>query len=132
MAKGRRKPAVPAERRREWLQRHERGETPPQIASKDGFDVRTVRSAIGKAREEREASEAKVLTLRQALEWHFKDLEAFARELDSHVASSSAIPLAARGDRLWGALREHVPKSPLWTGIDRQERLLQDLAEVKQ
>ncbi len=48
------KPAVRPELRREWLRRNEtEGESPPEIAKQDGYDVRTVRKQIEIERQER-------------------------------------------------------------------------------
>lgn len=127
----RRKPPVKPEKRKEWLKRFEEdGESPPQIAKADGYDVRTVRKQIDVARQDREAREARFVVLRQALEKHYGDLVSFAEKLDSEIIHSS-LPMGAKGNRLWGALHEHLPRSPLWKGINRMEGLNEELASIE-
>jgi uncharacterized protein (UPF0335 family) len=131
MAKRVKKPAVRPEVRKQWLKRFEEdGESPPQIAKADGYDVRTVRKQIDVARQEREAREARFAVLRNALELHYGDLVSFAQKLDSEVVHAS-LSVGARSDRLWVALRQHLPRSPLWKLIDRMERLNDELRSVE-
>lgn len=125
MTKRIKKPAVDAEKRRNWLKRvEEDGQTPPQIAKVDGYDVRTVRTNVQLAREEREAREARTLVLRNALEFHYADIVAFTERLESALLEPSVIPLPERGDRLFTALREHLPRSPIWKALNRWEHLI--------
>jgi uncharacterized protein (UPF0335 family) len=131
MVKRVKKPAVRPEIRKQWLKRFEEdGESPPQIAKADGYDVRTVRKQIALARQEREVREARFAVLRNALELHYRDLVSFAQKLDSQVVHAS-LPMDAKGDRLWLALREHLPRSPLWKLIDRMERLNDELRSIE-
>jgi len=124
MRKRIKKPAVKPEKRREWLKRSEEdGESPPQIARADGFDVRTVRKQIETARQERETREARSSVLRHALEQHYADLVALAQKVERALITPTSIPLAERGDRMWTALREHLPRSPMWKSLDRWEHL---------
>lgn len=125
------KPPVQPEKRKEWLRRvEELGESPPQIAKAEGFDVRTVRKQVELARQEREVREARFMVLRQALERHYQDLVSFAERLNSEVVHAS-LPMGIERDRLWAALREHLPRSPLWRAIDRMERLNQELRTLE-
>lgn len=131
MAKRIKKPLVRPAKRKQWLNRFEEdGESPPQIAKADGYDVRTVRKQIDLARQEREAREARFAVLRNALERHYGDLVSFAQKLDSGVIYSS-VPVGTRSDRLWVALREHLPRSPLWKLFDRMERLNDELRSIE-
>jgi len=130
MAKRIKKPLVKPETRRQWLKRFEEdGESPPQIAKTDHYDVRTVRKQIEMARQEREAREARSVVLRQALEKHYGDLVSFVQGLDADIVRASR-PMGARSDRLWIALHEHLPRSPLWKLIDRMERLNDELTSI--
>lgn len=123
MGKRVKKPAVIPELARQWLRRYEeQGESPPQIAKADGYDVRTVRKQIELARQEREVREARFMVLRNALERHYEDLVNYARDLDVVITQSSQLA-NAKSNRLWSALRQHLPRSPLWKAIDRMERL---------
>lgn len=123
MARGRGRPAVRPDQYRQWLQRVEEGETPPHIAATDGYDVRTVRKYIEMARQEREFREARSMVLRGALEEHYADLVTFARLLDSRLNNRLSGPVPERKERMWSALRSHLPQSPIWKLLDRWEQL---------
>lgn len=117
----RKKPPVSVAERREWLKLHEEGgQTPPGIAEKYGYDVRTVRKALDLARQDREEREASVMILRDAKEKHYGDLIAYAEEMDEEIRQAY-IPEASK--RLYVALHEHLPRSPLWKGIDKLKEL---------
>lgn len=126
MAKRTKKPAVRLEVRRQWLRRFEEdGESPPQIAKAAGFDVRTVRKQIEIAREEREMREARATVLRQALEDHYADLCAFAKKLDAEISwPPRHISLLLKDDRMWRALKEHLPRSVIWKAFSKWEELV--------
>ena len=128
----RKKAAVGPETSRNWVRRLDEGETPPQIAEADSFDVRTVRKYIAIAQEEREMREARSAVLRQALEMHYADLVGFAGKLEAGLRSPSFSPLRDRGDRLWRALKDHLPRSPLWRGLDRWEALQRERAKTEE
>jgi len=132
MGKRWKKPPVRPEVRREWLRRcEEEGESPPQIASKEKFDVRTVRTQIELARQEREVREARVIVFRNALQSHYQDLCHFANELDHAIAGESTISVLLRGDLMWTALKQHLPRSPLWRKFDRWDHVLQEISKVE-
>lgn len=133
MPKRIKKPLVKPEMRRQWLRRFEEdGESSPQIAKSDRYDVRTVRKQIEVARQEREAREARSMVLRTALEKHYADLVGFAQRLEGALATPWTIAFAERGDRMWSALREHLPRSPIWKGIDRWEHLRTELTRLQE
>ena len=130
MTKRIRKPAVNPEMRRNWLKRsEENGESAPQIANTDGFDVRTVRKQIEAERQERERREARSVVLRQALEGHYEDLCGLAQKIDSALAGDGANLPTLRNDRLWSALREHLPRSIMWKYLDRWQRLQGEITQ---
>lgn len=132
MARRGRKPPVKPEVRREWLRRYEEdGDSPPQIAAADHFDVRTVRKQISLAREEREVREARSAVLRNAVERHYRDLCNFAEDLDTEITRETTIPSTLKDSRMWPALREHLPRSPLWKKLGRWERVLEELANLE-
>ena len=82
MAKRIKKPLVMPEKRREWYKRsEEEGESAPQIAKADKYDVRTVRKQIEIEKQEREIREARSVVLRSALENHYRDLCRYAEGL---------------------------------------------------
>jgi len=126
MAKRIKKPAVRPELARQWLRRYEEdGESPPQIAKADGYDVRTVRKQLEKMNRERELREARQVVLRQALESHYVDICSFAEKLRAEISgrTPSMVSSTLKDDAMWKALRQHLPRSPLWRYIDRVERL---------
>lgn len=131
MAKRSKKPAVELEKRRQWLKRHEEdGESPPQIAKIDGYDVRTVRKQIELERQERERREARFAVLRGALEKHYTDLCGFAQKLDSELGSDGAHLATLKDDPMWSALREHLPRYKMWKNLARWENLHIELEQL--
>jgi len=131
MARRTRKPPIKPELRREWLRRNEdNGESPPQIAAKDGYDVRTVRKQIERAKQEREAREARSLVLRNALESHYRDLCKYAERLNSMMIEESRLSLPVPDIYMESALRQHLPRSPIWKDLNKWERLQQRLTEL--
>jgi hypothetical protein len=132
MAKRIKRPPVKLEKRQEWLRRYELDESPPKIAEADGYDVRTVRKQILLAQEEREGKEARVAVLREAMERHHRMMCDFAGKLDAEVQGEAPIPKTLQDDRMWKALKQHMPRSSLWYYLDRWDSLQQQLAELKQ
>ncbi|MDP2917687.1 MAG: hypothetical protein Q8O16_07155 [Dehalococcoidia bacterium] len=125
------KPAVRPELRRDWLRRHEEeGQSPPEIAEKDKYDVRTVRKQIEIERQERERREARSIVLRQALEKHYADLVIFAQKLDSHITGETGSLSILKNDPMWSALREHISRSALWKNLDRWETLWEEARQA--
>ena len=125
------KPLVKPSERREWLRRlEEDGEPLSKIAESVKFDVRTVKKQTEMAIEEREGREARLIVLRQALEKHYTDLLTFVEKLNSGVIQSS-LPMSIRDDRMWGALREHLPRSTIWKSIDKMERLNGEMRDIE-
>ncbi|MHB8105117.1 MAG: hypothetical protein ACYDG5_06215 [Dehalococcoidales bacterium] len=124
MTKRTRKPPIKPEVRRDWLKRNEEnGESPPQIAVKDGFDVRTVRKQIDLAKQEREAREARSIVLRNALERHYDDLRKFAEKLNSEISGTENVTSSLDDDFMEAALRQHLPRSPIWSYMSKWRSL---------
>lgn len=130
MKKRIKKPPVKPELRQEWLQRYESGETPPKIADSDDFDVRTVRRHLDLAKQERDVREARSAVLRGALEQHYRDMYDLAQELDSHVVSKDHVVMDSEEDRRLQALRQHLPRSPLWTNFPTWNRTLDEMNDL--
>ena len=124
------KPLVKPSMRLEWLRRLEEGEPLYKLAKSEGFDVRTVKKQTEMAIEERDAHEARLGVLRQALEKHYADLVTLVDRLDSAVMQSS-LPMGIKDERMWSALREHLPRSPLWKLFDKMERLNDDIRDIE-
>jgi len=126
-----RKPPVKPEVRRAWLRRYEEdGESPPQIAAADSFDVRTVRKQIELARQEREVREARSMVLRNAVESHYRDLCKFAEKLELEISGDKTISPLLKDDPMWSALREHMPRSLLWKKLDRWDHVLKEITKL--
>ena len=125
-----RKPPVKPETRRDWLRRNEEnGESPPQIAYRDGFDVRTVRKQIELAKHEREAREARSIVLRNALEQHYEDLCRLCEKWNAEVSGATNIPSSPDDDLVEAALRQHLPRSPIWGYRLKKNNLQQKVDE---
>ena len=132
MGRRSRKPPVKPEVRRAWLRRYEEdGESPPQIAAADSFDVRTVRKQIELARQEREVREARSTVLRNAVESHYRDLCKLAEELDTEIKQDKIIPSHLKNSRMLSALREHMPRSPLWKKLGKWDSVLEEIANLE-
>ena len=108
----------------------EEGQSVSELAKTVGYDVRTVKKQIEMAHQERESREARFFVLRQALEKHYADLLSFAEKLDSGIIQSS-LPMGIKSDRMWAALHEHLPRSPLWKLIDKMERLNDEVRDIE-
>ncbi len=132
MKKRIKKPTVKPEQRQDWLERNERGESASHIAATDGFDERTVRKHIELAKQEREIVEARSKVLRNALEQHYADLSGFAERLLSRIEQREGIRSSDNDEYLQNALKQHLPRSPIWTNVSRHEGLLEEIANLKQ
>ena len=122
MAKRIKKPSVTQEQALDWLKRSDLGESQIQIAKKDSYDVRTVRVHLQKAKQERERNEARAAVLRGALEDHYKDLCNYALKLNP--TQSILVPSLPAGDDIMeAALRQHLPRSPIWNLKTKRDRL---------
>jgi hypothetical protein len=126
------KPTVKPEQRQDWLLRYEAGESPPKIAEKDSFDVRTVRRHIEQAKQEKEVREARLIVLRSALENHYADFCRFAERIEVQIAREEKLPFSLREDRLWSALKQHLPRSPLWSYLNKWDELHEELVGLEE
>jgi len=125
------KPSVTPDRRRDWLHRFEvEAESPPAIAKKDLYDVRTVRKQIELARQERDVREAKLTVLRDAMVNHYQDLCKLAGDINSEVNKKAPISEGLTTNPIWSALQQHIPRSALWKNIDRWNTSHQKLGEI--
>ncbi len=125
------KPSVTPDRRRDWLHRFEvEAESPPAIAKKDSYDVRTVRKQIELARQERDVREAKLMVLRDAMVNHYKDLCNLAGDINSEINKNMPISEGLTTNPIWSALQQHIPRSATWKNIDRWNTSHQKLGEI--
>ncbi|NQT73029.1 MAG: hypothetical protein HQ553_09740 [Chloroflexi bacterium] len=131
MAKRYKKPPVQPDKRRQWFDRHELAGVPLiQIAQEDGFDIRTVKKQIEIERMQRERREARALVLREALQQHYVDLCDFTQKLNAELAKEAASFTDLRGDPMWKALKQHLPRWTMWQKLDRWEHLQLRISEV--
>jgi hypothetical protein len=137
MSPRQKKPPVKPEKRQEWLERNESGQSPPKIAASDGFDARTVRKHIDIARQEKETKEARAGVLRNALERHYADLCRCAERLVGQSSEGrvsefgmSVSPTVPYEQQLGIALRQHLPRSPIWSLLNQEARLHTGKAEL--
>lgn len=130
MAKRIKKPPVLPEQRLDWLRRSKEGESVPKIASNDGYDVRTIRRHIELAKQQREVKDARAMVLRNALERHYKDLCSFAGRLDPTISKNISNPSQADDNLFETALRQHLPRSPIWGYLTNRRSLQQEYTEL--
>jgi len=125
------KPSVTPVQRRDWLRRVEvDAESPPAIAKRDSYDVRTVRKQIELARQERDVREAKLMVLRDAMVNHYQDLCNLAGNINSEVEKNKPISEDLTTSLIYSALQQHIPRSALWKNIDRWNTSHQKLVEI--
>jgi len=133
MAKRIKKPPVPAETERDWLRRNEEyGETPPTIAEKDGYDVRTVRTHLENAMRKRDQKQARVSFVKDNLEKHHQDLCKAAENLLSQLPKESIMDLDFAENLYLEAIRQHIPRSPLWNKIRTRNNTLAAMEKIKE
>jgi hypothetical protein len=119
MAKRIKKAAVKPELRENWVHRNEEGESPPDIAKKDGYDVRTVRKYIELAKQEIEIKEARATVLRNAMEQHYEDMRKYAEMLNTQIFGTGRVELLKDAEFIEVSLRQHLPRSPIWTYLSK-------------
>lgn len=129
MARPSKRLSVTPEMRRRWLQWHdEDGVSPPKIATKEGYDVRTVRKQLDLARQEKERHETRLIVLRDATQLHYADLCNRATQLQSMLESGARLET---DDRMGLALRQHLLKAPLWKAIEKLNQLREIIEQLE-
>jgi hypothetical protein len=129
LAKRIKKLTIKLEQRNDWLKRFETGESASGIANTDDYDVRTVRKHIELAKQEREVKEARSSVLRNALEQHYADLRNFAESWNAEILGFTQTPTSLDNDLIESALRQHLPRSPLWAYRTKWQSLHQKYYE---
>ncbi|MEQ4487926.1 MAG: hypothetical protein AAC990_06150 [Dehalococcoides mccartyi] len=119
------KPPVSWDQAVEWERRNRQGETVPQIASKDDFDIRSVRKHINRVKEESETTEARTELYKEVLREHFQELTDVARQLDRAINDEADVTLII-AHPLAKALQEHLPKSQLWPALGEWKTTLNE------
>ncbi len=134
MGKQYKKAPVPSEVRKQWLRRHEEnGEPLIHIAKTDDYDIRTVKKIIAEELDERTRKEAHTMVVRNAIEHHYRDLCVFVQRLDDElIGDENTIPAHLRENLMYGALKEHLPRSPIWRNLDRWDTLVGKVHQVEE
>lgn len=131
MARPDRKLSVTPETRKKWLQRHEEnGESVLRIAERDIYDVRTVRKQLDLARQEKETRETRLMVLREAAQAHYGDLCKRAADIEAALGGRSSGVIGTE-DRMCLALRQHLPRAPLWKYLGRWNDIQRDLEKTR-
>lgn len=119
----------------------ESGETEQAIARREGVDLRTVRKHVARGRDELVFERARARVFERALEKHFEQLTALAAGLLGQLTVPvhplvNTRPLfdatSTYGGQLLGALRLHVPRSPIWRRVAEWNQLVERLRETKE
>jgi Mg2+ and Co2+ transporter CorA len=126
------KATVKLEQGFDWLRRFESGESASKICDTDDYDVRTVRKHIERARLERESREARNAVMRNALELHYADMHNLAESWNSELRGLNQTSGSLDDDLIESALRQHLPRSPLWTYRSRFLAQNQKMVQQKQ
>lgn len=133
MMKRIKKPPVLMEQRHDWLRRNEDfGETPPMIAKKDHFDVRTVRTQLERARQERDQKQARISFVKDNMEKHHQDICNLADNLLSQLNGERELDLDYSEDLYLEAMRQHLPRSPLWNKIKSWNNTLIHIEKIRE
>lgn len=127
----RKKSGIDSQLRREWLEKHQAGQSIFRLSVEYERDPRTVKHHVERALREREAKEARVIVIRDALQNHHARLISYAERLYSNVDSGDPVSPALLEDRMYGALKSHLPRSPLWNSLNRLNHLYEKLDELK-
>jgi len=130
MAGKTRKSRITPQQSLDWMRRYEDGESPPSIANKDQVDVRTVRKHIELAKQETEVKDARSMVLRNALERHYQDLCDYARTLATYPPRGATGALGPYSEHMRNALRQHIPRSPIWGYLNQRDSLEQSVARL--
>lgn len=91
--------------------------------------MRTVRKQLDLARKERETRETRLIVLRDAAQAHYADLCKRAAEIESALNGRS-FGVVSTADRMCVALRQHLPRAPLWKYLDRWNDLQEALQRL--
>jgi hypothetical protein len=72
------------------------------------------------------------LVLRNALERHYDDIRRFAEKLNSEISGAHNVPSSPDDDLMEAALRQHLPRSPIWGYLSKRQNLQQRADEQQQ
>jgi hypothetical protein len=131
MIRKKKKTEIDSKLRQTWLERNQAGESIFKLSVEYQRDPRTIKQHVERALREKEAKEARIIVIRNALERHQARLITYARKLYNKVKSDEPISLNLLDDLMYGALKSHLPRSPLWNNISRINHYYGKLDELK-
>ena len=131
MVRKKRKSEIDSQLRQTWLERNQAGESIFKLSVEYQRDPRTIKQHVERALREKEAKEARIIVIRNALERHQARLITYARKLYNNVKSDEPISPNFLDDLMYGALKSHLPRSPLWNNINRINSYYEKLDELK-
>lgn len=125
------KDEISSQLRQTWLKKHQSGQSIFKLSVEYQRDPRTIKHHIERALREKEAKEARVIVIRDALQNHHARLVSYAQRLHGNVDSGEPVTSSLLEDRMYGALKSHLPRSPLWKYLNRLNNLYEKLDELK-
>jgi len=123
---------VGREKRQQWLNTFESGATAVQIAELEQVDIRTVRTQIDKAREEKLAYSVQRELLLEKLRDHHRTLIEYIEKARSWLSDweQRDLVINSREDPIASALKEHIPS--IWkNGLDKWEKVSNDYDKLR-
>jgi hypothetical protein len=116
---------VDAGKANEWMKRFDDGESVVEIAEKDGYDPRTVKTKIQLAVSEREKRQVRMNALMDAIKNHNSDLSSYAKDIIQSLSPvlPAQIPEHINKDARWDALKKHLPRSTIWTDLENIDKI---------
>ncbi len=127
----RKKSRIDSQLCREWLEKHQAGQSIFRLSVEYERDPRTVKHHVERALREKEAKEARVIVMRDALQSHHARLISYTKRLYDNVDSEEPVAPVLLEDRMYSALKGHLPRSPLWNYLNRLNHLYGELDELK-
>ena len=125
------KSEIDSQLRREWLEKHQAGQSIFKLSVEYQRDTRTIKHHVETALREKEAKEARVIVIRDALQNHHAKLISYTERLYGNVDSEDPVTSALLEDRMYNALKSHLPRSSLWNYLNRLNHLYEKLDELK-
>ena len=125
------KSEINSQLRQRWLGKNQAGQSIFKISVEYQRDPRTIKHHVERALREKEANEARVIVIRDALQNHHARLVSYAERLYNNVDSEDPIFPDLLEDRMYNALKSHLPRSPLWKSLNRLNHLYEKLDELK-
>ena len=125
------KTEISSQLRQEWLQKHLSGQSIFKLSVEYERDPRTIKHHIERALREKEAREARLIVMKDALQKHHAKLISYAEKLYGNVDSEEPVASALLEDRMYSALKSHLPRSPLWKYLGRLNHTYEELEGLK-